>query len=69
MPFANVMSQNAQEHILIVGAGRHLLAEVNVAVLGAEVFRPTKEDKLTKLVQNTVCLFEFLRINLSTLMR
>ncbi len=67
-----MMTQNAQKHVLVVGAVCHLLAEVNVAVfwtLGVSVFRPTKEDELAHLVKNTVCLLEFSSVGLSTLDR
>ncbi len=49
MPFSNMMTQNAQKHVLVVGAVCHL--EVDVAVFrtfGAGVFRPSKEDELAK---------------------
>jgi hypothetical protein len=40
MPFPNIIPQDAQKYVLIVGAGCHLFAEVNVRVLwplGAEI--------------------------------
>jgi hypothetical protein len=33
MPFTNTMPQDAQKYVLIVGAGCHLYAAVNVTVL------------------------------------
>ena len=40
MPLPNMMPHNAQKHVLIVCAFRHLFAEINVTVLrtlGAEI--------------------------------
>ncbi len=54
--------QNGQEHLLIVCAVCNLLDKINMTVfrsLGAEILRPSEQDKLPHLVQNIVLLLEF----------
>jgi hypothetical protein len=58
----DMVSQNGQEHLLIICAVCNLLHQINMPVfrsLGAETLRPSKPDKLVHLVQNTVCLLQF----------
>ncbi len=68
-PFPNMMPQDAQKYLLLVGAGCHLFAEVNVTVLwplGAKILWPSEQVELARLVQNIVRFLQFPRQCFST---